>query len=285
MRRQKQDRRVVMAVVSDPHAGSTVAVCPERIRLDDGGEYVSSTSQRWLWASWLDFWGKAQALREANDAELYTVFNGDLTDGHHHGTTQVLSGNPAAQSAVVDALLTPVLDLHPDRLFFIRGTEAHVGPSASSEERIAEGLRRNGWPVEGDPERRTASWWHWRALIHGVRIDVKHHGRMGTRPWTKHTGVGTLAAQIFYEHCARGEPWPALAIRSHYHRHADSGSLHPVRVVQTPAWQLATAYVHKVAPDSLADIGGLLVLLSPDRPPEVTPLLYRPEPAPVWIPR
>src|SRR5690349_18053925 len=85
------DRPVVIAVVSDTHNGSTVALCPERIALDDGGAYEASRAQRWLWASWLDFWGKAQALRTAHDAALYTVFNGDLTEGNHHGSTQILS--------------------------------------------------------------------------------------------------------------------------------------------------------------------------------------------------
>ncbi|HEX5437140.1 MAG TPA: hypothetical protein VFW98_08270 [Gemmatimonadaceae bacterium] len=281
-KRTRVSRPVVVAVTSDQHCGSTVALCPERIALDDGGEYVASTAQCWLWANWLDFWGKADALRTAHDAALYTVFNGDLTEGSHHHSTQVLSGNPAAQAAVVNAAMAPVLALRPDRMFFVRGTEAHVGPSACHEERIAVGLTKDGRPVEGDPTSGTASWWHLRMAVHGHRLDFAHHGRMGQRPWTKHTGVGSLAAQIFYEHAAREEAYPQLAIRSHYHRHADSGSLHPTRVVQTPAWQLHTAFVHKVAPDSLADIGGLLILLAPDRPPDVAAILYRADPAPVW---
>lgn len=281
---RRAPKRTLIAVISDVHAGSSVALCPERIALDDGGEYVASTAQRWLWQNWLAFWRRVESERRAQQAALYVVVNGDLTEGNHHGTTQIVNGNPTAQAAVVNACMKPVLALEPDRMFFVRGTEAHVGVSACQEERIALGLQKDGRPVEGDPAIGTASWWHLKMLVHGHRLDIAHHGRMGTRPWTKHTGVGTLAAQIFYEHCARSEPYPALAIRSHYHRYADSGSLHPVRVVQTPAWQLATAYVHKVAPDSMADVGGVLILLDPNRPPDVTPILYPPAPAPVWTP-
>jgi hypothetical protein len=36
-KRAKSQRPVVVACVSDMHAGSMVALCPERVALDDGG--------------------------------------------------------------------------------------------------------------------------------------------------------------------------------------------------------------------------------------------------------
>ena len=35
----KKQRPVVISVVSDVHAGSTVALCPKRVSLDDGGGF------------------------------------------------------------------------------------------------------------------------------------------------------------------------------------------------------------------------------------------------------
>ena len=278
------DRTALVAVVSDVHAGSTVAVCPPEISLDDGGGYVASKAQQWLWQNWLAFWATAGETADRLNADLYVVFNGDVTEGDHHGTRQILSGNPNAQAAVVDACMRPVLALAPARLAFIRGTEAHVGKSAAYEERIARGLEKDGRPVIADPDTGTASWWHLRMDIHGHRLSFAHHGRMGQRPWTRGNVVLNLAAEIFYEHAARAETPPALAIRSHLHRYFDTGSAHPVRVIQTPAWQLSTAFIHRIAPDSLADIGGVLITVEPGRSPIVDPVLFKPATGSVWRP-
>lgn len=251
----------VVAVTSDHHCGSTVAVCPPRIVLDDGGAYEASKAQRWLWECWRQFWNRAEELRAEHKANLITVFNGDMTEGQHHGTTQVASGNPTAQAAVVDAVMKVPLELKPSKIVVVRGTEAHVGQSAAYEERIAVGLKKDGRPVICDERTGTASHWHFRMEVQGVRLDFAHHGRVGQRPWTKPNVTANLAAEIFYDHCRHGIPHPHLAVRSHMHQLVDTHDMHPVRVIQTPAWQIATAYIHRVAPGALADVGGLLLVI------------------------
>ena len=74
-------RAVVIAVVSDIHAGSAVALAPPTVPLDDGGIYRASKAQCWLWDNWQDYWRQVDAARQREDAELYCVFNGDLVDG------------------------------------------------------------------------------------------------------------------------------------------------------------------------------------------------------------
>lgn len=272
-------RPVVIAVVSDLHCGSTVALCPPSIRLDDGGEYVASKAQLWVWRNWLDFWQKVDTQRTSKRADLYIVVNGDATEGSHHHTTQILSGNPTAQAAVVDACLRVPLALKPDRIWFIRGTEAHVGPSGAYEERIANGLKKDGYPVvvsEG-----TASHWHAKLDVQGVRFDFAHHGRVGTRPWTKPNVTANLAAEIFMDHARHGIPHPHLAVRSHMHQLVDTYDMHPVRVIQTPAWQLATSFIHRIAPGKLADVGGIIATVD-DGQLSVEKLIYHPDPTPTW---
>ena len=274
---------IVFALTSDQHCGSTVALCPPKIALDDGGAYEASKAQAWLWQGWNEYWAKADELRRLHKASLFAGFNGDFTDGDHHGTTQLLSGNPAAQAAVVDACMKPVLALKPDKLWFIRGTEAHVGKSATNEERIARGLSKDGWPVVACDETGTASHWHARLELHGVRIDLAHHGRVGTRPWTKPNVTANLAAEIFYDHAAQGIPHPHLAIRSHMHQWVDTHDQHPTRVIQLPAWQLATAFIHRIAPGKLADIGGLIVVIDGGEY-EIHKVKFTPDPTPLWRP-
>lgn len=273
---------LVIAIVSDIHAGSTVALCPPTINLDDGGEYRASKPQLWLWDRWGAFWKQVEQVRRAKKATLIQVYNGDMTEGDHHETTQILSGNPTAQAAVVNEVLRVPLALKPDHIVGIRGTEAHVGPSAAFEERIFTGLRKDGWPVVRDEATGNSSHWQWTMEHQGVRVDVAHHGKFGSRPSTKHNAVIALAFDIFTEHALAGRPHPQLAIRSHVHQFADTHHAYPTRLIQMPAWQLKTAFIHRInTTGKLSDIGGVIVTIDKGQM-EVTPVIYNPDPQPTW---
>ena len=272
---------LVIAVTSDQHAGGTTAVCPPSIMLDDGGSYTASVAQRWLWEKWLDYWKQVEETRKAFNARLGMVFNGDMTDGNHHGTTQIASGNPSAQAVVVNELLRIPLALKPDFIAGIRGTEAHVGPSAAFEERIFTGLRKDGWPVVRNEETGTSSHWHWTMEHQGVRLDFAHHGRVGTRGWTKGNAVLAQAADIILTHAMTNRPAPHLAVRSHMHQFVDSGSIYPTRLIQMPAFQLATAFIHRIAPGAIADVGGSISTIV-DGELDVIPVVSHPDPTPTW---
>lgn len=279
----KHAKPVLLAVVSDIHAGGTTALAPDRVQLDDGGEYVASKAQRWLFQCWRDYWKQVEAKRDQLGAELIAVFNGDAVEGDHHKTSQIVSSNPNAQAAIVTAAMAVPLTLKPDRLLFVRGTESHVGQSASAEERIADGLRRDKRPVITEPETKGASWWHWRAEIQGVRLDIAHHGRTGMREHTRGSAAVLHAHDILLSHVKNGDPYPHLCLRAHYHKFNDSHDACPVRVVTTGAWQLATGFVHKVATDSVADIGGVIVAIQ-DGAYTLDKIQFKPDRGPVWKP-
>ena len=270
--------RHVIAVTSDHHCGSTIGLCPPSVRLDDGGTYHSSEPQKWMWEKWTRYWRQvAQEVAAKPGTKLVQVFNGDITDGDHHKTTQILSGNPVAQAQAVNASLAIPLAMKPKAMLFVRGTEAHVGPSAAFEERIADGLRRDKRPVLGEEVTGNASHWNAKLDIQGVRFDFAHHGKMGTTAFTKGNITIRHAAEIFYEHAKRGEPHPHVAVRSHYHQFYDTGSAHPTRLIQTPAWQLATAFIHRIAPGAIADVGGIIFVVE-DGQLEVKPVVWHPDP-------
>lgn len=277
---RKAPTGTLLAVVSDLHCGSTVGLAPpEPVALDDGGSYTPTEAQRWLWRHWLGYWQTVKRL--AAGRRLVILLNGDVVDGDHHGTAQIVSRHPGTQFDILLRALAVPLALKPDHVIVVRGTESHVGKSGSGEEALARHLRGAGVPVVPDPAAKTASWWHFTGTLGPLLLSATHHGRIGQRPWTKGNVSANLAAQIFYEHAARGQRHPDLALRSHYHKTADSGDSHPVRVIQTPAWQLATAYAYRVAADSLADIGGLTVTIDADSW-TVRKHLATPDPSPTW---
>lgn len=276
---------IILAVVSDVHAGSTLAVCPpEGVAFDDGGRYVPSKGQRWLWENWCDYWQWIAGLREQHGATLGVLCNGDAVDGPgHHDTHQSISPNNAeAQSHVIERVFSVPKAIAPDWWVIVKGTESHVGKGADAESGLARSLGAKREPTTG-----AWSWYEWRADLHGVRIHATHHGRTGGRPWTQASAVGILATEILVHHAQAGVPAPHLAIRSHKHTPADSGDLHPVRVLATPAWQMMTAFGHKVVPEWVVNsvYGGYAIVIHPDGRHEVLKRLYRPDPAPVWRPR
>lgn len=271
----------LLVVTSDHHCGSTVALCPPHgVTLDDGGHYTPSLAQQWVAQCWGDFWDDIARVRDSLGARLSVVFNGDAVEGDHHGTSQIISRNPLVEAEIVRDVFATPMSLGPEAVFVVRGTESHVGASGKAEEALARHLG-----AEGDPDAGTASWWHLRMELQGVRIDCAHHGRIGQRPWTKQNAVQALAAEIFYEHAARGRTHPQLAFRSHFHQFCDSYLAHPTRAIQTPAWQLKTAYVHKKHAESIADIGGVMAVIRDGRVADVRPILYTPKEASVWKPR
>lgn len=247
--------RELWAVVSDLHCGSTLGLCPpEGVQLDDGGRYMPSKAQVALWDCWLRYWAAVAEERRPED-RLIVALNGDVVDGNHHQTSQIVTSNlPATQHEIAMATLAPALALSPDSIILIRGTEAHVGGSAAYEERLARDLG-----AEPDPETGAASRWHFQADSQGVVLDFAHHGRLGQRPWTKMTGPGTLAAQIVMAAAKHGSRCPSVAVRSHYHQWADSADNFATRVVQIAGWQLSTAFVHRIAAGSLPEIGGIII--------------------------
>lgn len=265
-----RSKKVVIGVVSDLHCGSTVGIhATQPTALDDGGFYISSTAQEWLYDNWVEF--HARLRKAAKGAELHYIINGDLVDGAHHGTTQIVSNHPNIQSDVLHNVLDPQLKaLDPKSIAIIRGTEVHVGPSGSAEESYARSLVAQGYNVIREAETGNASHWHYRGMYNGALIDAAHHGRVGSRPWTKANGTLSLAAEITMEYAMRRERCPNLAIRSHMHQWVDTADNYPVRLIQTPAWQLGTAYIHRRHTEGLADVGGTIVTIESSNMGDIT---------------
>lgn len=252
-------RPSIVAAVGDTHAGSTVGLHPDcDTPLDDGGCFTPSAVQLWNFGNWLDYWRRVNLAADGKPVRI--IANGDLVDGHHHGTVQVVSGHPGIQGDILRACFEPVLDMVKiASIVVIRGTAAHVGQGSPSEESFARWLVAKKVNVLKDEDTGTYSWRHFKGELDGVKIDATHHGRTGGRPWTAAGGVTNLAIDILTQYALRREPPPDIAIRSHKHKHFDTGTLPGVRTLALPAWQLGTDWVKQAIPESLADLGGSII--------------------------
>lgn len=272
----------LLVAMGDLHAGGTTAVCPpDGIELDDGGRMMPNKVQRWLYACWEECWRvRFRALYEQHRPERFTlILNGDLTDGIHHHSPQTAPLAGQHFRAAHRLLELGPLQYKPDYVHLIRGTEAHVGRAGELEEGIARTLKAEGVPMVEDPDTgQVSSYWR-RIDVEGVKIDVRHHGRMGQRAHTRGPYERWYAQDIELEHRLDGIEPPGLALRSHLHRYGDSGKSHrwTTRLVALPCWQMMTSYAHRITAESLSDVGAVVFVVKDGRLLEPEPILFKPE--------
>lgn len=250
-----------IVVVSDLHCGCRLALChPDGAALDDGGTYVPSKVQAKVWSMWERFWG--EWVPRATHGEPFTVVvNGDAIDGSHHKATTQWSHNLKDQADHCVKIMTPVRDACDGKLFWIRGTEAHVGSSGVEEERIAAELE-----AIPNKEGQHARWELWKRVGDGGMAHFSHH--IGTTGSSQHetSALNAELAALFVEAGRWGHEPPEVVVRSHRHRSAEvrlPAKWGYATCLVTPAWQLKTPYVYRVAGARVTtpQIGGALIRL------------------------
>lgn len=246
--------RWIFAVFGDLHVNSTVALCPPRVPLDDGGEYRASPMQAWIWGHWRDYWGRVgETAARYPEAEVWGVCLGELADNNYHKSSQLITLNPVDQMTAAEMTMD-VAKQHLDWLVVLRGTEAHSGLSGAWDEALAQEL---GAMRHGDGNYSAH---HWAADFGGWTLDAAHHPGTGhMRPWTRGGDANRLAAMTAYSYIDNGMWPPSLAVRGHNHKPSDSADNHPTRAVITPSWQLTNAYGYRLGSIHPLPIGGVIV--------------------------
>lgn len=251
----------VVVIVSDLHTNSTVGLPPslEPFEVDDGGLYAAGKYQRWLWQSWLDFWARIGEVKRASGLPVVTILNGDVFDGDHHDTYQIITKNPEEMLDIGLMALGPARDVS-DKMYVLRGTASHVGQQAWLEEALAK--RINAGKAQAEGKNRSA----YRMLldIGGFTIDIQHHPESSdVRPWTKGNGANRIANIVMHNYI-HAKLWPPnVAVRSHKHVWSESGDNHLTRVYCLPSWQGVTEFVHRIGAGShpAPSVGGMYFVI------------------------
>lgn len=186
------------------------------------------------------------------------VVNGDAMDGRHHSSTTQISQNVKDQLNIAMEILAPVADLCNGRIYMVRGTEVHTGPTAENEEELASRLGAIQ-DETGNHSRYELYLKIGRCLAH-----FSHHiGITGSMHYET-----TALMKEFAESCSDAARWgidtPDVVVRSHRHRHAE------VRVptrnaygycFTTSGWQLKTPFVFRTPGGRISTptIGGSLI--------------------------
>lgn len=251
-----------LVVFSDTHFGDQLSLCPpEPIQLDGGGTYTASPIQRKLWEWWVEMW---EWVENVTHGEPYSVaIAGDTMDGRHHGTTNQITQNLADQKKIALSVLSDVKGklFGGGKLYMIRGTEAHVGPSGENEEMLA--MELGAEPDEHGNYARNELWIRIGGE-NGALAHILHH----IAPSSSNAYETTALMREYAESCAEAGRWhlqtPDFCVRGHRHRYAE------IRVptdrgygyaLSLPGWQLKGPFVWRIAGgrNSLPQCGGVLL--------------------------
>ena len=269
--------RYILTLASDLHVNSTLGLLPERMMLDDGGEYVAlRKAQGWVRERWLELLATAKELRRPGDW-AGGVIVGDGPD-RNPKSTQLVTLN---ESDIINAFAEVAGEMHavcPDGFWIVRGTEAHVGNSGWMEEVVARMVNATRYPTNSP----NASCWKLRLELGGVRIHLTHHGPLGRLPNTKLNPLGNVAAKEIDEALRDGIWPPNVLVQAHNHTYADTFDNYVVRIIALPSFQLQTSFVHRIGATK-QDIGGVVLVIEEGRV-DALPVMRRPAAEAAWSP-
>lgn len=233
----------LLVVIADLHAGSSVAAYPPT-SISDGMSVGHGVIQEWLWEQWQ----RARAwLSDLTGSDAYSVvLNGDLIEGLHHGTAQVISPQVKYHVKAARKMLDPICKSAQRRWATI-GTECHVRDDESDL-----GQQLGCEPDPRNPERFAAQ--EWRFPFCGCLYSAKHHISATTR---KYLEASQLSIAMGNEQLGRArvrQPVPNVMSRAHRHVFGTYTDGFAVMTV-SPPWQLKTTHGHKVATDSPEVVG------------------------------
>ncbi len=247
-------------IISDLHAGCQLGLCPPKVHLDEGGEYIPNEIQKILYEYWLEFW-EVHVPDMTNGLPYCIIVNGDSLDGSHHGSTHQITHNLTDQGKIAKELLSPLVDKCEGRFYVIRGTESHVGPSGQEEERLA--MELGAIPNKYGQYARNELW----KKIGNHLIHILHHIGSTSSASYESTAVHAELIAAYIEAARWNERPPDAVIRSHRHRYFETMFATEKgrgRGVITPGWQAKTPYTFRIgARNQRPQFGGVVVIESP----------------------
>lgn len=203
-------------ILGDTHIGDDGGLCPpEGFRRDSGVFVPPNSMQRFSWSVWQE---AKQWVKQVMDGKPFdAVLGGDLVDGLHHGSTTAMSDNIKDQEEAAIEILEDMI-AGADRRYAERGTEAHVGPAACSDERIA---KRLGCIPNEDGQHARYDLWYRLGAPDGPLVHFLHHiGTVGTQAYES-TALMKEYTEACIESARMGRQPPDVIVRHHRHRGLD----------------------------------------------------------------
>lgn len=243
----------VLAVIADTHFGSNTSVSPLKFEVHNRSTLEAQVTeanklQRWLYGCWTDYWEFIDSLvgKGKKKKRLIVAHLGDVCDGNHHGSTQIVQ-EVGDQVKIALDMLAPIREKASTFVGILGTMPSHAGMDHVTETQVYREL-------DADFIEQTIT-----LDIDGKWIDLAHHGRAGLRPWT--SSAASLGAEVMLDYAMQGKSLPDYVFRADRHIFDDSGMKFPnTRVIQVSSWQLKTSFGWRVSSNTTrSDIGGIAV--------------------------
>jgi hypothetical protein len=225
-------------VVSDLHCGSSVGLWPDGFETKTGNKIGlgKNLHQQWLWQCWQD--AVEKGIKHFGKDPFALLLNGDLLEGIHHGTKEVVAQDCLDHSNAAIEALRPLANASAVT-YLTAGTECHV---KNWEEYIATKL--------------DGKWCGDKALIeiNGTLIDMAHHMPTSSRAYLEAGAMSITMGNARQNYSRVGHRVPRIYLRGHRHTGGIFNDGAGIFMV-TPAWQLLTRYAHKVVGDAICRPG------------------------------
>jgi hypothetical protein len=225
--------------MSDLHVGSTIGLWPKNFIATEGFPIGRNKFQEWLGKCWDDMLVWSERVIGEDDFDL--VINGDLVEGIHHRSLQVMSPDPGDQTKAVLQVLGPLAQ-NASRLHLIKGTECHT---RNDEIRIGHALGASIDPTTGQ-----SAWDVLDLEMHGTLFNFAHHISATARPYLEASAHSIALGALTHSRARSNKRVPMVMCRAHRHRHGiwtDGNQMSAI----CGAWQGLTRHGYKVVPDAI----------------------------------
>lgn len=240
---QTNQRAEVGIVLSDIHCGSIFGLMPPTFEVDAGNfiTHGNNYCQIWLWQKWEEFWAEAMDILRGDSFNLF--LNGDMTEGVHHGTQEIVAAKKREHWRIAKEVLEPKTKLALNT-YFTEGTECHTNDMEHDLAKVlngAEGKAKPKWLVE----------------MNGIIIDMTHHIGTTSRSYLEATAFSVGMGNAMLNQVRSGHKVARLFFRGHRHCGGYYSDGHGGLAI-TPGWQFLTRHGRKVVPDSVPRPGGTI---------------------------
>lgn len=258
---------------SDPHSNHIFGLCPPGVEVYERDNWKLNPPQEHLWYAWntcLDW-----VDRVTSGYMKVGVGVGDLVenDTKVRSQSELISLNPSNALSIAVQTLAPLVKIL-DYFFVIKGTPAHTGNDAWTEDELAKDL-----DAVPDEDNHSPAWRHLIAEFSGVKFDVAHHPMGNSNITRNYQAVATRLAYDTQEAYVMkwGEPPPAYSIRGHLHRFGDSGVGLRTRGIILPGLQMKSHFMSRMGKDGDLPDMGMVVILCENGESELKFKIVRPE--------
>jgi hypothetical protein len=260
----------LLVVLSDMHTGSSTALFPRSGFVNSEGNRVSpNQKQQEIYPTFIRLAGEVAKARKGK--RLIVVNLGDCVDGFHHGSMQEslfkVNDQCDAHVELMGEFLKRASFGKGDELYYVRGTETHVG---ETENDMAKAL--GAVPVEGVTDKKLYVNEILSLTINGMNHVFAHHGKERGSGQNEGNSLRNFLRDIRSDRQKDGLPridilWSGhthgFSWNSHIARLPD-GKFHQMHGIICPSWQSKTRYALGKVPMAVNSIGGVFVSIGAD---------------------